>query len=167
MPTSATLYLVHILIGSILDTHVYDSKGAGMLILNGFDLMLNRTSFTGNIPNCAFIFMNESNSPLKLHGSIYIADSNFTYGISGSSFFGGGLSLIFTQTSYTVYVSIVKVVLYNNIGISYGNFFMMIDEWSCKYTMVQAEKIRSSNGLRRNGQGFFVKVLPPFFLGGD
>ena len=39
---------------------------------------------------------------------------------------------------------------------------MMIGEWSCKYTMVQADKIRSSNGLRRNLQGFFVKVLPPF-----
>ena len=162
VPTSATLYLVHILNGNILDTHVYDSKGAGMLVLNGFDLILNRTSFTGNIPNCAFIFMNESNSPVKLHGSIYIADSDFTYGISGSSFYGGGLSLIFLQTSYTVYVRIVKVVLHNNIGISYGNFFMMIYEWSCKYTTVQAERIRSINGLRHNGQGFFVKVLPPF-----
>jgi len=132
-----------------------------MLILNGYDLILNRTSFTGNRPNSAFIFMNESNSPVKLHTFIYIANSDFTYGISGSSFYGGGLSLSFLQASHTVYVSIVEVALYNNIGISYGNFFMMIGEWSCKYTMVQVDKIRSSNGLRRNLQGFFVKVLPP------
>ena len=162
VPTSATLYLVHISNGKLLDTHVYDSKGAGMLVLNGFDLILSRTSFTGNIPNCAFMFMNESSFPVKLHTFIYITDSNFTYGISGSSFYGGGLSLIFLQTSHTVHVNIVKVALYNNFGIYNGNFFMMIDEWSCKYTMVQAEKIRSSNGLRRNRQGFFVKVLPPF-----
>jgi len=68
---------------------------------------------------------------------IYITNADFTYGISGSSFYGGGLSLSFLQASHTVYVSIVEVALYNNIGISYGNFFMMIGEWSCKYTMVQ------------------------------
>lgn len=122
VPKSATLYLLHVLNGKILDTHVYDSSGVGMLILNGYDLILNRTSLTGNRPNCAFIFMNESNSPVKLHTFIYIANSDFTDGISGSSFYGGGLSLSFLQASHTVYMSINEVALYNNIGISYGNF---------------------------------------------
>ena len=55
--------------------------------------------------------------------------------------YGGGLTLSFFQTSYTVYVSIITVTLYNNTGISFGNFIMTILEVSSKYTMVRTENI--------------------------
>ena len=44
--------------------------------------------------------------------------------------YGGGLSLSFLQTSYTVYVNVINVTLYNNTGISFGNFIMTILEVS-------------------------------------
>jgi len=47
-----------------------------------------------------------------------------------------------------VHVNIRNVTLYNNTGIAWSDFVMTIDEWSCNYTMVHAEKIKISNGLR-------------------
>ena len=145
LPRLATLLLVQTLNVSILDVHVRGSKGAGMLVRNSFDLTLNRTSFVFNKPNCVIMFKDGTNFPVKLHVSSYIADSNFTFGRSNSRVYGGGLSLIFTQASYTVYVNITNAALYNNIGRYWGSFCMTIDEWSCKYTVVRAEKIRCSN----------------------
>lgn len=59
--------------------------------------------------------------------------------------YAGGLSLIFKHTSFTVYVNIVNVALYKNVGIFWSNFLMTVGEWSCRHTMVRAEKVRSSN----------------------
>ena len=145
LPRVATLFLVHTLNVSILDVHVRGSKGAGMLVRNGFDLTLNRTSFVGNKPNCVILFKDGTNFPVRLHVSNYIDDSEFMFGRSNGMVYAGGLSLIFTQTSYAVYVNISNVALHNNTGRKWGSFSMTIEKWSCKYTMVQAEKIRCSN----------------------
>ena len=98
-------------------------------------------------------------APAKLHVSLYIADSEFAYGNSDIMHYGGGLGLSFSQTSYTVYVNIINVTLYNNTGISFGNFIMTILEGSSKYTMVRTENIRSSNHLRPTHSGFTVLQL--------
>ena len=116
-----------------------------MVVGNGFDLTLNQTSFVGNKPNCVVMFVDGTNPPVKPHASSYIGDSEFMFGRSNSVVYAGGLSLIFTQTSYTVYVNITNVALYNNTGIYWGSFFMTINKWNCKYTVVHAEKIRCSN----------------------
>jgi len=58
---------------------------------------------------------------------------------------------MFLQTSYTVHGNISNVELYNNTGIAWCDFVMTIAEWSCNYTMVHAEKIKISNGLRYTG----------------
>ena len=145
LPIVATLFLIHTLNVSILDIHVHGSKGAGILVGNVFDLTLNRTSFVGNKPNCVIMFVDGTNFPVKLHVSSYIADSEFTFGRSNSMIYAGGLTLIFLQTSYTVHVNISNVALYNNTGRDWGSFLMRINEWSCKYTVVRAEKIRCSN----------------------
>ena len=152
---STTLFLSLVSNVSVLQTHVYDSKGAGMLAINTHNLILNNTSFVGNIQNCVIWFFPDR-TPSNLHVSLYIADSEFAYGKSNFTFYGGGLNLLFLQTSYTVYVNIVNVTLYNNTGTSLGNFIMSIGEWSCKYTMVRAENIRSSNHLRPTQSGFTV-----------
>jgi len=153
LTSSVTLFLMNITNVSILYTHVHDSKEASMLAANVFDLILQRTSFIRNTPNCAIVFRDESNTPCKLLVSGYIADSEFGFGVADhkSLSYGGGLSLIFSQTSYTVNVNINNVTLYNNIGMAWCDFVMTIDEWSCNYTMVQAEKIRISNGLTYSG----------------
>ena len=65
----------------------------------------------------------------------------------------------FFQTPYTVYVNILNVALYNNTGIMHGNFVMTINEWSYKYTMVRAEKVRCINNLRPSELGFSVREL--------
>ena len=145
LPRVATLFLIHTLNVSVLDIHVCGSKGAGILVGNVFDLTLNRTSSVGNKPNCVIMFVDGTNFPVKLHVSSYIADSNFTFGRSNRAVYGGGLTLIFLQTSYTVHVNISNVALYNNTGRYWGSFRMRINEWSCKYTMVRAEEIRFSN----------------------
>ena len=153
--SSVTLFLVNIVNVSILYTHVHDSNKVGMLAANVFDLILQKTSFIGNTPNCAIVFRDESNSSVKRLVSSYIADSEFGFGLASykSLFYGGGLSLIFSQTSYTVYVNISNVTLYNNIGIAWYDFVMSVDELSFNYTTVHAEKIRISNGLRYTGLG--------------
>ena len=142
---------------SILHTHMYNSKGAGMLALDTYNLILYRTSFVGNIPNCVIMFTGDET--LANHVSSYIVDSEFAYGVSNITTYGGGLSLMFHHTSHTVYVSIINVTLYNNTGVLLGNFVVIISEWSCKYTMVRAEKIRSSNDWRRTPLGFAVLEL--------
>ena len=154
----ATLFLLFASNVSILYTHVYNSKGAGMVAVNTFDLILYRTSFVGNIPNCV-IWFSVVETLAKLQVSLYIADSEFGYGKSDLVSCGGGLSLIFFQTSYTVYVNIVNVTMYNNTGIVHGNFIMTINEGSSKYTMVHTENIRSSNHLRPTHSGFTVLEL--------
>ena len=154
---SGTLVLLYVTIVSILDIHVHDSKGTGLLMFNGFDLTLNKTSFVGNTPNCFIIFADERNPSDKLHVSGYIVDSVFAYGRAKGTGSGGGLSLIFTQTAYSVHVNISNVVLYNNVGTPFGNFVMLISEWSCKYTVVQAENIKSSSNLQHAGSGFTVE----------
>ena len=124
-----------------------------MLAANVFDLTMQKTSFVGNTPNCAIVFRDESNPPVKLLVSSYIADSEFGFGVASykSLSYAGGLSLGFVQTSYTVYVNISNVALYNNIGMAWGDFVVSIDELSCNYTTIHAEKIRISNGLRYTG----------------
>jgi len=156
---SATLFLLLVSNVSILDTHAHDSRGAGILVVNSFDFKLNRSSFVGNTQNCVIMFRDDSNPPVKLHVSSYIANSEFSYGRTENPRLGvhyaGGLSLIFKQTSYTDYVNIVNVALYKNVGILWSNFLMTVDEWSCRHTMVQAEKVSSSN---TSG----LSVLSPF-----
>ena len=154
----ATVSLVLASNVSVLDTQVYDSKGPGMLASNTFDLILNRTSFVGNIPNCAIVFTGDE-IPAKLHAFTYIVDSEFAYGKSDNEYHGGGLSLTFYQTQYRVYVKIVDVALHNNTGKVFGNFVMTITEWSYKYTMVHVEKVRSINNLRHTYSEFTVREL--------
>ena len=145
---SAMLYLLLVSNVSILHTHVYNSKGPGMLAVNTFDLILYPTSFVGNVQNCVILFYESNPPPAKLHVASYIIDSKIAYGESDSTFYGGGLSLSFFQTSYTVYVNIVNVTLYNNTGMVYGNFIMKVDNESSIYTMVCIERLRSVNILR-------------------
>ena len=155
-PRSITLILRSLVTATILDTHVYNSKGAGMFAINAFDLTLNRTSFLGNLPNCIVTFVDETNPPSKLHATSYIANSKFVRGRFDSRHYGGGLTLQFIQTLFTVYVNIVNVELYNNTGKYYGNFLMTVGDWCCKYVMVAVEKVISNNGLRHTGTGFTV-----------
>lgn len=133
---------------SILNTRVHDSKGAGMVAVDAFVLILNQTSFVGNEPNCVVIYDEDSLAKM-LHASSYIANSEFANGRSEGYLYAGGLSLIFLQT-YTVHVNIVNVRLHNNIAsyYQYSNFYMLVTDQSCKYTIVQAVKIRSSNDLK-------------------
>ena len=161
---SATLFLLLASNVSILDIRVHDSRGAGILVVNSFDFKLNWTSFVGNTQNCVIVFRDESNPSVKMHVSSYIANSEFAYGRTENlrlgMHFAGGLSLIFKQTSYTVYMNIVNVALYKNIGILWGNFLMTVGEWSCRYTMVRAEKVRSSNCSALSAlSGFAVQVI--------
>ena len=142
--SNVTLFFVYVFNVNIWDTHIHDSKEAGMYVISGFNLTLNRTSFVGNRPNCVFMFVEKNNSSVK-HASNYIVDSQFAFGRSNDFYHGGGLSLIFFQTSYTVYVNITDVALHSNNGGYGGNFLALFDEWSYKYTIVRAEKIRSSN----------------------
>ena len=118
--SSVTLFLVNIINVSILYTHVLDSKEAGMLAANVFDLKLQKTSFVGNTPNCAIVFRDESNPPVTPLVTSYIADSEFGFGVAGykSLSYAGGFSLGFFQTSYTVHVNISNVTMYNNTGIA-------------------------------------------------
>ena len=149
VPRSTTLFLIQVSNVSIVHTHVHNSQGTGMLAINAFDLILNRTSFIGNKPNCVVRFDDESSPLDKSHVTTYIADSQFAYGRSDFWYYGGGLSLIFFQTSYTVHVNITNVALYNNVG----NFLLMI-KGSCRHTVVRIEKVRSSNSLRHSEVGF-------------
>ena len=155
---SATIALVLASNVSVLDTQVYNSKGPGMLASNTFDLILNRTSFVGNIPNCAIYFTGDE-TPAELHCFTYIVDSEFAYGKSDDEYYGGGLSLTFYQTQYRVHVKIVNVALYNNTGKVFGNFVLTITEWSYKYTIVRAEKVRCINNLRYTQTGFIVREV--------
>ena len=118
--SSVTLFLVNIINVSILYTHVHASNKVGMLAANVFDLILQKTSFIGNTPNCAIVYRDESSPPGKLLASSYIADSEFGFGVAGlkSLSYGGGVRLMFLQTSYTVYVNVSNVTLYNNTGIA-------------------------------------------------
>ena len=63
---SATLFVFLVSNVSILHTHVYDSKGAGMLAVNTYDLTLYQTSFVRNVQNC-FIWFSVDKAPAKLH----------------------------------------------------------------------------------------------------
>ena len=153
-----TLFLLLVSNANVLHTHVYDSKGAGMLAVNTFDLILYRALFVRNIPNCVILYYMDD-VPFKLHTFSYIVDSEFAYGKSDIPSYGGGLILSFFQTPYTVYVSVLNVTLYNNTGIFMGNFVMTINEWSYKYTMVRAEKIRCINNLRPSPSIFAVREL--------
>ena len=142
--SNVTLFFVYVFNVNIWDTHIHDSKEAGMYVIDGFGLTLNGTSFVGNRPNCVFMFVEKNNSSVK-HASNYIVDSQFTFGRSNSVAYAGGLSLLFFQISYTVYVNISNVALHSNSGGYGGNFLVLFDDWSYKYTIVRAEKIRSSN----------------------
>ena len=77
---SATLFLLFVSNTSVLNTHIHDSKGTGMLVVNGFDLTVNQTSFVGNVPNCIIMFLDRSNTPVKQAVSSYIASSEFAFG---------------------------------------------------------------------------------------
>ena len=92
------------------------------------------------------MFLDRSNTPVKQTVSSYIASSEFAYG-GFNSFYAGGLSLIFKQTSYSVYVNITNSVLHNNTGLWCSDFLMSIDKLSCRYTMVRAEKVKSSSSF--------------------
>ena len=157
-PNSTTLFLLHVSNVSLLHTHVHNSKGAGMLTVNGFDLTLNQASFVGNRPNCVFVFKDKSNFSVKRVSS-HINDSEIMFGISHSKHYGGGLSLIFAQTSYTVYIKFINIGFYDNVGIFWGNFLITVDELSCKYTMVHVETVRSSNQWWHPGTEFSVKEI--------
>ena len=153
----ASLFLLFVSNTSVLNTHIHDSKGTGMIVVNGFGLTVNQTSFVGNVLNCVIMFLDGLNTPVKQAVSSYIASSEFAFGGLKSLLYAGGLSLIFTQTSYTVYVKITNIALHNNTGIQHSNFLMSIDKLSCRYTMVRAEKVKSNSGFEHLGPGVSVE----------
>ena len=131
-----------------------------MLVVNGFGLTLNQTLFVGNSPNCVIMFLDGPNTPVKQAVSSYIASSEFAFGGLSSWLYAGGLSLISKQMSYTVYVKITNLVLHNNTGLRCDNFLMRIDKLSCRYTMIRAEKVKSSSSFGHLGPGFLVEENP-------
>ena len=69
---STTLFLSLVSNVSVQQTHVYDSKGAGMLAVNTHNFILNNTSFVGNIQNCVIWFF-PHRTPSNLHVSLSIS----------------------------------------------------------------------------------------------
>ena len=155
---SATLFVFLVSNVSILHTHVYDSKGAGMLAVNTYDLTVYQTSFVCNVQNC-FIWFSVDKAPAKLHVFPFTLLTQSLLMGTQTSCTMEVVSVCHSFRHHTPFMNIINVTLYNNTAISFGNFIMTILEGSSKYTMVCTENIRSSNHLRPTHSEFTVLQL--------
>ena len=125
----AALYLIQVSDVTILTLKITNSRGAGLLGINVFgNTSITNSSFTKNVVNCYFQFMDAEKYPV--HTVLQIEDTNFEWGKTYNYPHAAGLSIIMAQSSYTIMVKIINVTTYGNEGAfqPYGNLLIQFDE---------------------------------------
>ena len=146
----ATLYLIQASGVKISNIQLHNSTGVGMVGVNAF-ASISQTTFTSNVFNCILIFYNNPKFPTNQYEKLIIKSSIFKHGLSPCSLeFASGLSMMFTQTTYTVAVTISNVTTYNNkrdCARGTGNIMFIVDKCSYHCTLVRAYSVNSTEAF--------------------
>ena len=115
-----------------------------MLGFNAF-ASISQTTFTNNVLNCIFVFSNNPTFPTIQSEKLIITSSIFKLGsLPRFHTNAAGLSIVFTQTTYTVTVTISNVTTYNN---KTDNITFTLDRCSYQCTSVRAHCVNSTGAL--------------------
>ena len=110
-----TLYFIHVSNAKISSIQVHNSTGVGMLGINTL-ASISHTTFTNNVPNCIFVFSDNPISSTVVTTEQIITDSSFILGSpQKNTDYASGLTMVFTQTTYTITVTISNVTAYRKI----------------------------------------------------
>ena len=136
-----TLYLIQVSSVKISNIQLTNSTGVGMLGFNAF-VSISQSTFTSNMLNCIFVFSKNPTFPTTQSEKLIITSSIFKLG-SPPRFLinAAGLSMVFTQTTYTVTVTISNVTTYNN---KTDNIMFTLDRCSYQCTSVRAHCVNST-----------------------
>ena len=157
---TATLYFLQVSNVKISSIEIHNSTGVGMLGVNAL-VSISQTTLTSNVPNCIFAFTDSSTFPTLLFTTkLTITDSLLKLGSPPETYFGyaSGLSMVFTQTTYTVVVTISNVTTYSNKGHSSGNMLLMLDKCSYQCTSVKVYNVTSTRAVG-DGMGWIFKNI--------
>lgn len=112
---------------------------------------ISQTTFTSNVFNRILIFYNNPKFPTNQYEKLISKSSIFKHGLSPCSLeFASGLSMMFTQTTYTVVVTISNVTTYNNkrdCVSGTGNIMFILDKCSYHCTLVRAYSVNSTEAF--------------------
>ena len=140
-----TLYFIQVSNAEISSVEIHNSTGVGMLGINALVSILH-TAFTTNVPNCILVFSDNQNFPTVVTTEQTISDSSFKLGSpQKNTDYASGLTMVFTQTTYTITVTISNVTLYRNKG-NTGPGNMLFKLYKCSYqcTSIEAYNVNST-----------------------
>ena len=148
-----TLYFLRTINVTISEVDISNSKGVGLVGINmlGFS-NISQSVFNGNRPNCLLFFVDiPSTSQAIPHTYFNIEDSHVIFGTSSpvrySDLHAAGLDIMLTQITYNVHVCLNSIEIYSNLDDSSwnGNLQLIIKNWECHYSVIQAKQITSTN----------------------
>ena len=143
-----TLYFIHVSNAKISGIEVHNSTGVGMLGINTL-ASISHTTFTNNVPNCIFVFSDNPIFSTVATTEQLITDSSFKHGSPQmNTHYASGLTMIFTQTTYTITVTISNVTAYRNKGnTGPGNILFKFDTCSYQCTSIEAYSVNSTQAV--------------------
>ena len=139
---------------TIFQVAINNSTEAGLIGINMFGLSnISHTVFRGNRPNCLLIYQELFKLNLVPPTDLNIANLQVTFGEkpkhlkSYRSWGATGLGIFLTQTTYKVFVHMNHLKTYNNMKKEHwnGNLRLVITNWECPSSVIQAKNIISTN----------------------
>ena len=152
--SKVTFYFLQTVNVTISEVNISNSSGAGLLGINMLGLSnISQTVFTANRPNCLIIFLDfPSASQTIPPTALNIEDSHVMFGKipnhSNFTYWGAtGLGIMLAQSTYNVHIFASNIEACNNMKTWnwYGNLHFVIENWECQCSMIQGNKIASTN----------------------
>ena len=150
--SNVTFYFLQTVNITISEVTISNSTGAGLLGINMLGLSnISQATFSGNKPNCLIIFLDISSTSDFFPPTIFsIVDSWITFGsIHKQGYnrfkYATGLSIELAQTTYKVHIYMDNIKTSANTGGWQGNLHIVIENWICHCSVIQAEHIVSTN----------------------
>ena len=153
--SSVTFYFLQTINVTISEVTISNSAGAGLLGINMLGLSnISQTTLSGNKPNCLILFLDNSFTSEIFSPTVFnIVDSWIAFGSTYTNKQGyhrldyaTGLNIELSQTTYKVHICINNIKTSNNTGKTlYGNVHFVIENWMCHCSVIQAERIVSTN----------------------
>ena len=142
---TTTLYFIQVSNVKISNIEVHNSTGVGMLGVNAV-VSISKTAFIGNAPNCILVFCDNSTFPtLQSTTVLTIINSFFKLGSLPQAEYASGLIMMFTQTTYTVAITMSNITIHRNKGNrGSGNMQFILDKCSYQCTSIRLYRVNST-----------------------
>ena len=153
----AALIIIETYTLSIRDSFIQNNTGLGLLLLNGFNALIQNSFIVNNkVHGNAFVYYTNPNRCLTRNESqiyqLIVTDSSFSFG-SGAAFGSGLTILIDHDCTYRVDVKLIRIKSCNNSGDLGGN--IVIHTSNIEYYSILVDSVESHGGM---GGGMAISI---------